>query len=35
MPETKNKNKYILVIVDLATKEFNIEPLKFKSAEVV
>ena len=31
MPETKNKNKYILVIVDLATNEFDIEPLKFKS----
>ena len=23
MPETKNKNKYILVIVDLATNEFD------------
>ena len=33
MPETKKKNKYILVIVDLATNEFDIEPLKFKSAE--
>ena len=35
MPETKNKNKYILVIVDLATNEFDIEPLKFKSPEDV
>jgi hypothetical protein len=35
MPETKNKNKYILVIVDLATNEFDIEPLKNKSAEDV
>ena len=35
MPETKKKNKYILVIVDLATNEFDIEPLKFKSAEDV
>lgn len=35
MPETKNKNKYILVVVDLATNEFDIEPLKSKSAEDV
>ena len=35
MPETKKKNKYILVIVDLATNEFDIEPLKNKSAEDV
>jgi hypothetical protein len=35
MPETKNKNKYILVIVDLATNEFDIEALKNKSAEDV
>jgi hypothetical protein len=35
MPETKNKNKYILVIIDLATNEFDIEPLKNKSAEDV
>jgi hypothetical protein len=35
MPETKNKNKYTLVIVDLATNEFDIEPLKNKSAEDV
>ena len=35
MPETKNKNKNILVIVDLATNEFDIEPLKFKSSEDV
>jgi hypothetical protein len=33
MPETKNKNKYILLIIDLATNEFDIEPLKNKSAE--
>jgi hypothetical protein len=35
MPETKNENKYILVIVDLATNEFDIEALKNKSAEDV
>jgi hypothetical protein len=35
MPELKNKNKYILVIVDLTTNEFDIEPLKNKSAEDV
>jgi len=32
---SKNKNKYILVIVDIATNEFDIEPLKNKSAEDV
>jgi len=31
----KKGNKYILVIIDLATNEFDIEPLKFKSAEDV
>lgn len=35
MPETKNKNKYILVMVDLATNEFDIEPLKSKTSEEV
>ena len=35
MPETRNGNKYILVIVDLAANEFDIEPLKFKSSEEV
>jgi hypothetical protein len=35
MPETKNKNKYILVVVDLATNEFDIEPLKTKTAQEV
>jgi hypothetical protein len=29
MPETKNKNKYILVIIDLATNEFDISVYGF------
>ena len=35
MPETKNKNKYILVIVDLANNDFDIEALKSKTSEEV
>ncbi len=35
MPLTKKKNKYILVCVDLATREFDIEPLKNKEAVTV
>ena len=35
MPLTKNKNKYILVCVDMATKEFDIEPMKNKEADTV
>ena len=35
MPLTKKKNKYILVCVDLATREFDIEPLKNKEAITV
>lgn len=31
LPETKNKNKYLFVMVDLATNEFDIEPLKHKT----
>ena len=30
-PETKTKNKYLLTVVDLATDEFDIEPLKTKT----
>lgn len=35
MPETKNGFKYILSVVDLATNEFDIEPLKNKTPEDV
>lgn len=36
LPETtKDKFKYLLVVVDLATGEFDIEPLKNKSSETV
>lgn len=35
MPETKGKYKYILSVVDLATDEFDIEPLKTKTPEEV
>jgi hypothetical protein len=31
MPITKKKNRYILVVVDLASHEFDIEPLKTKT----
>ena len=34
-PETKNKNKYLLSVVDLATDEFDIEPLKTKTPKDV
>ena len=35
MPETKAKYKYLLSVVDLATDEFDIEPLKTKTPEEV
>ena len=35
LPETKNKNKYLLAVVDLATDEFDIEPLKNKTPKDV
>ena len=35
LPETKNKNKYLLSVVDLATDEFDIEPLKNKTPKDV
>jgi hypothetical protein len=35
MPETKNKNKYILVVLDLATNEFDIQELISKTPEEV
>jgi hypothetical protein len=35
MPLTKNKNKYILVCVDLATREFDIEPIKNKEPKTI
>lgn len=34
LPETKQGFKYLLVMVDLATHEFDIEPIKNKSANV-
>ncbi|RZK26949.1 MAG: transposase [Flavobacterium sp.] len=33
LPKTEEKNKYLLVVVDLATNKFDIEPLKSKTAE--
>lgn len=35
MPVTKKKNKYLLVCVDLATREFDIEAMKNKEPETV
>ena len=35
LPETKNNNKYLLSVVDLATDEFDIEPLKNKTPKDV
>ncbi len=35
LPETKKGFKYLLVVVDLATDEFDIEPIKTKEPEVV
>jgi len=35
LPKTKKGNKYLLVVVDLWTDEFDIEPLKTKTAAVV
>jgi len=35
LPTTKKGYKYLLVIVDLATDEFDIEPIKNKSSETV
>lgn len=35
MPETKNNYKYLFVMVDLATDEFDIEPLKTKTPQEV
>ena len=35
LPETKEGYKYLLVITDLATREFDIEPLKNKSVDEV
>lgn len=35
LPETKEKYKYLLVIVDLASDEFDIEPLKNKDSNTV
>lgn len=35
MPEDKQGNKYCLVVVDLATDQFDIEPIKNKEAETV
>lgn len=35
LPETKKGFKYLLVIVDLATKKFDIEPLKTKTTDEV
>jgi hypothetical protein len=34
-PETKEKYKYLLVVVDLASDEFDIEPLKNKTPDTV
>ena len=33
LPETKKGYKYLLVVVDIATNEFDIEPLKTKTAD--
>ena len=33
LPETKKKDKYLLVVVDLASDEFDIEPMKNKSSD--
>ncbi len=33
LPETKKKLKYLLVVVDLATNEFDIEPMTNKDAD--
>ena len=35
MPKTKNKELYLLVITDLASKAFDIEPLKKKDSKSV
>ena len=35
LPETKEGFKYLLVITDLATREFDIEPLKSKTTDEV
>lgn len=35
LPETKDKYKYLLVCVDLATRQFDMEPLKQKEPDVV
>ena len=35
LPETKNKNRYLLVVDDLATDNFDIEPLKTKEPKEV
>lgn len=35
LPETKNKFKYLLVVVDVASREFDIEPLKTKKPDEV
>jgi hypothetical protein len=35
LPETKEGYKYLLVITDLATREFDIEPLKSKNSDEV
>lgn len=35
LPTTKKGNRYILSVVDLATNEFDIEPLKNKEADTV
>ena len=35
LPVTKKKFKYLLVCVDLATDEFDVEPMKDKDAKTV
>lgn len=35
LPETKEKYKYLLVVVDIASNEFDIEPLKTKESKDV
>lgn len=35
LPTTKNNEKYLLVIVDLATDEFDMEPLKSKEPDAI
>ena len=35
LPKTKNDYRYLLAVVDLATDEFDIEPLKTKTPEAV